>query len=610
MRKIKSYCKMMSTAIWLILFSLGKTISCDYKLPVFRNGIYITWKSKTPALIDDRGKIHFNHNAADIKKIHFIATLSVGKSYFSDEIMKFQLTIPLCFGYKALTLNERIQSSLDEITYQKILGANKDRKNVISDLTLMKKSSYGIDIVWLSSDKKHICGNIVTRGTKDNAVSLTAQMRLNGNIVCKKEFHLVVKALCEKDTKLLIMVPHGDDEVFLTCNMIRKAVLDHVRVYICFYCNNDTKGIDYAVERHKEALHVLGYLGVKRERIFCLGYSTKWKQQHIYNVADTVSTSINGNTHTYGSRYIKDWRTLKTGKPAAYTRENVIIDICDVISSILPEFIITNDFDKHPDHTAYSLLFEEAMGTLLKKNNDYRPVVYKGFVYSTGAYQKPDFFRRRLPYTHKPSRKDAYYPMQYMTELENPCLCWNDRIRIKTDKELLNRNVYHNPAICALIMYRRMYRNIPCFIKKDCVFWQRRTDNLMLGAKITASSGNADFLNDFMLTDVKKLNTAPYEFNDGEWIPNESDRNKEISILFSESVDIGVLRFYRNRGEMYVKKILITANNQYRQTFDLFCGDVPYCDVKLGIRTNSLKIKILERCGKRIGFTELEAYHE
>lgn len=609
MRAIKKYIKMMGTAIWLILYSLGKTICCDCKLPVFRNGIYITWKSRTTALINDRGKINFDYNAHDIKRVRFDVVLSVGKSYFSDEKIKFPLTIPLSFGYKPLTLQERIQSSYDEITYQRILGANRDRRNVISDLTLMTKTSYGIDIEWSSSDKAHLCGNVVTRGKKDNVVCLTAKMKMNGDLSVKKDFHLLIKALCEKEKKLLIMVPHGDDEIFLAYNIIRKAVLNHLQVYICFFCNNDTNGSACAEERHKEALHVLGYLGVKRDRIFCLGYSTKWQKQHIYNVTNTVAASINGDTHTYGSRYIKDWHSLKNGKPAAYTRENVITDICDVILSILPDFILTNDFDKHPDHTAYSLLFEEAMGILLKKNSHYRPVVYKGFVYSTGAYQQPDFFRYRLPYTQKPSPKDKYYPMQYLTELENPSLCWNDRIRIRTDKELLNKNIYHNPAICALIMYRRMYRNIPCFIKKDCVFWQRRTNNLMLNAQIEVSSGNAGYLNDFMLTGVKKLNTAPYEFHAREWVPNESDQKKEISVTFTNPVTIGTLRFYRNRGEMYIKKVLITTNDTM-QIFELFHHDVPYHDVKLGISTTALKIKIIERHGKRIGFTELEAYHE
>ena len=602
-----NYCKIFFKILWLKMYAKLKIICGNQKFPKFRKGVYINWESKSREIIDDNGIVNYFNEVKDIKKVKFIATLSINKNYFSDQKEKLQIRIKLAFQYRALSINERMRLSYEELTYKKILGANKDNKNVISNLVLIRKSSYGIDINWYSSDEGCLKGNYVIRGDYDKKVYLTAEF-IGGGHAKRKQFDFVVKAESKKTKRVLIMVPHGDDEIFMSYSVIRKAVLKNYQVYVCFFCNCDTKGIDNAIQRHKESLQALGYLGVRKNRIFCLGYSTKWRNTHIYNSSNKLFTSINGDVHTYGSKYIMDWHSFRTGSPAPYMRESVVDDICEVITTVFPDIIFVNDFDKHIDHIAYSLFFEEAMGICLKKNMHYTPLVLKGFVYSTAAYGRPDFFTTVLPYTHKPSHKSKYYPIKYKTELENPSLCWNDRVRFKTDKELLNKEIHANPAINALLMYHRMFRNIPCFIKKDTVFWRRRTDNLLMNAKIKTSSGNASFLNDFKLTDVKKLETEPYKFNAGEWMPDESDTKKEIKIMFHKKVTIRRLRFYRNRGESYVTEISLDFNNKVEMC-KLFYKDEAYKDIEICLNLiDMLTINIIGRKGKRAGFTEIEAY--
>lgn len=606
---VKNYCKLFFTVLWLKTYAKIKAIRGNQKFPRFRNGVSINWESKSRDIISDKGILTYTEKIKDADKVQFIATLSINKNYFSDEKEKLRIKVGLVFRYEALSVNERLQLSYDELTYKKILGANKDSKNVISNLTLIGKSSYGIDIKWYSSDENCLKGNRVKRGDFDRKVFLIAELT-GGGYERRKQFEFVVKAESKDAKKVLIMVPHGDDEIFMSYSVLRKAVLKNYQVHVCFFCNVDTKGIDNAIQRHKESLQALEYLGVKKDRIYCLGYSTKWKGMHIYNQTDKLHTSINGDVQTYGSKYITDWHFLRTGSPALYIRENVVNDICDVIMTILPDVIFVNDFDKHIDHTAYSLFFEEAMGICLKKNVQYAPLVYKGFVYSTGAYGKPVFFKKFVPYTHKPSHESSYYPLPCETELENPSLHWNDRVRFKTDKELLNKDIHFNPAINALLMYHRMYRNIPCFIKRDTVFWQRRTDNLLLNAKIKASSGNVSFLNDFKLTDTKKLDTVPYKFDAGEWIPDEIDKKKEIEIEFLKKVRIGRLRFYRNRGKAYVTEVSVSFNNKVK-IYRLFNKDEAYKDIIVNVNsTDKLIINVISRKGKRTGFTEIEAYNK
>lgn len=610
---IGNYINLINTGLWLKLYAKRKTVCGNQNFPKFRKGVYISWESKTREIIDDRGIIRFSGITPSVNRIKFIATLTVNKTYFSDEQEKIKLKVNLVFRYKPLSLKERERLSYEELTYKKILGANKDQRHVISNLTLTNRSSYGMRIKWHSSDEEVLKGNQIRRGTEDKKVFLDAEIlaeEKDSKNQKHKRFEIVVKAKEQKDKKVLVMVPHGDDEVFMSYSVIRKAVLRGYKVYVCFFCNCDTKGISEAVQRHKESLSVLGYLGIEPERIICLGYSTKWKKTHIFNTSNEVCYSINGDLCTYGSQYIQDWHTLRTGTPALYTRENVVADICDVLSTILPDIIFVNDFDKHVDHVAYSLLFEEAMGNCLKKLFGYAPVIYKGFVYSTAAYGKPDFFKCYLPYTSKPSHKSKYYPIKSNTELENPSLRWADRIRFKTDKELLNRNLRDNPAVNALLRYHRMYRNIPCFIKRDTVFWKRRTDNLLLRANIKTTSGNATFLNDFKYTDIKRVEGIPYKFDAGEWMPNESDKKKEIEIVFPEKVKFEKMRFYRNRGESFITKISIKFNDDIK-IYKLFDKDEPYKDIEVdGGWVDTLIINVIDRKGKRTGFTEIEAYVE
>ena len=83
----------------------------------------------------------------------------------------------------------------------------------------------------------------------------------------------------------------------------------------------------------------------------------------------------------------------------------------------------------------------------------------------------------------------------------------------------------------------------------------------------------------FKLTDVKKLETEPYKFNAGEWMPDESDTKKEIKIMFHKKVTIRRLRFYRNRGESYVTEISLDFNNKVEMC-KLFYKDEAYKDIE------------------------------
>ena len=70
--------------------------------------------------------------------------------------------------------------------------------------------------------------------------------------------------------KVLVLVPHEDDEINLAGSMIVNFINLGAEVYVCFSTNGDYQ--ISAEVRLKEAANSLVVLGCKKENIFFLGY--------------------------------------------------------------------------------------------------------------------------------------------------------------------------------------------------------------------------------------------------------------------------------------------------------------------------------------------------
>jgi LmbE family N-acetylglucosaminyl deacetylase len=612
MNSIGLYQELLCAAIWLQIWQKKHMIiSKSIKLPRFRKGVYFYWNSSEHNIIDDKGTVNWS-NLSKKTSVQFDVELVIHKSLFSDEIAEIKpVTLKFDFVILYVDEKERLERSVLELGYEQILGANNSHQDIVSDLVLPDKTDYGIHIDWESNSIFLDKNGKVYRNNQTEQAILSARF-YGEKYFRQKDYEFTIRRKKQNGRKILVMVPHGDDEIFLAYNVIREAVLKNYEVNICFFCNVDTKGTSYAASRHKESINACGYLGVPKENIYILGYSTKWKYSHIYNNPTGIMESKHGKTCTYGSGYLTDWHTLRYGRPADYTRGNIVSDIEDVINVLRPDIIFTNDFDRHLDHIAYSLLFDEAMGNLLKTNRLYRPVVYKGFCYATSAYSKPSLFNMVCQNTPKPGKSKKYYDIYADTQLENPAYLWKDRVRFKTRREFLNKNINQNSAAYAIKLYNRMYRNIPCFIHGDEVFWKRRTDSITYIADIRVTSGVSEYLNDFKLTDVKRLKQPPYCFHGGEWIPDQQDKEKKIIFRWEEEHAIKRIRFYRNPTDNYVKEVQICCNLcGGGETYKLFMNkNTTYKDIYIADRTSVLEIKILNGSNKRSGFSEIEIYEE
>lgn len=348
--------------------------------------------------------------------------------------------------------------------------------------------------------------------------------------------------------RVMIIVPHQDDELLMASSVIRNSVLEGKEVYIVFATNGDYE--DLSKIRFDEAISAMSLLGVPEENLIFLGYGDMWNThyKHIYHApSDEIINSHNNKVQTYGTYIHPDFRTEMSGEASSYTRNNYKNDLEDAVLQYLPDELYVIDFDSNPDHRTVSLLFDEAIFEILKINEDYTPKLYKGFAYNTSLFAAKDFYSLNMLSTPLPPQELS---SNTISKFDNPYFSWEDRIRFSVPSDMLSYNLRSNLLYKALRIYKSQKQYTVRFaqnsINSDQVFWERRTDSFSYNGKISASSGNPNYLNDFKLFDAVDVTEEIVEFTNSMWSPSISDSKMSVLYTFDTPIDIGSLIFYDN----------------------------------------------------------------
>lgn len=413
---------------------------------------------------------------------------------------------------------------------------------------------------------------------------------------------------------VLILVPHPDDEINVAGSLIYDLVREKYQIFVMYSTNGDYYGEEGSI-RIKEAIRALGVLGVRKENIIFLGYGDCWNSKlHIYNAdAEQVMMSHGGFTHTYGIKEHPEYAYIKDKVHRLYTRSNMKADIKSVILDILPETIIAVDFDNHPDHRALSLLFEEVMGELLKEKEDYRPIVLKKFAYAGVYMGEKDYANVPMKETQRPQHDKLLDPRY---ELDMPAYRWQERIQLYVGEEARTKNIKDN------ILYKagkehasqNFKEHIEQIANADIVYWQRRTDGVSYQAKVSASSGYADYVNDFKLVDCSNIlirSGGSQIFDNYLWIPEKGDKLKTLYFDFKEPVNISKIVIYENSSARdNIKRGLLTFDNgNCIEVLDIdHTGKASYVVFDVQKDILHLEFKIADYEGENCGIAEFEIY--
>lgn len=342
-------------------------------------------------------------------------------------------------------------------------------------------------------------------------------------------------------TRVLILAPHSDDEINIAGNMILNLAAAKAEIFVAYSTNGDFE--QKADIRAQEAVDSLKILGIPREKIIFLGYGDGHK------LSDKPTTSPAGFSETYAAKGFVDYAKKTFGRHSSYRKANFKRDLKSLILELRANIIFCVDLDNHPDHKALSIMFEEVLGEILAERSDYRPEVYKKFAYATAFTAAPDFYAPNLLSTPKPKlgETDTYD----FDIIDRANYVWSSRIRfpVMHSKTLLKGNPIAE-AVFAHKSQRNEWNSLR-IINSDEIFFERRTDNQIFSAKVTATSGDASKVRDFKIFSPENL-----------WKPSIDDKKRKIFFKWNEPAQISRIAIYGNPLDEETAKISLKLDDK------------------------------------------------
>ena len=357
--------------------------------------------------------------------------------------------------------------------------------------------------------------------------------------------------------KVLVIVPHEDDEMNLAGSMIYTYVQKGAEVYCAFTTNGDYSFA--ASTRLYEAEQSLQKLGVTK--IFFLGYgdtANHYPGGHLFYHENEIVTSPAGHQETYGSLHSPDFSFQIRKSHSPYCRAAMRHDLESLILFLKADIIFCIDLDVHADHRAASIIFEEAMGNILTRGgNTYQPTVFKGFAYCTSFGAPKDFYTRNIYSVPLPPKADDSIIGLSLYD-------WKSRVRFPVLPKCRGHFLHDNILYQALFKHASQSAALHAvrIVNGDTVFWKRRTDNLIYQANVTASSGNPYDLKEFKILDLKNIDESNVSIIDHSWCPSIDDSKKEIYISWPNKQNISLVKIAGSiKSDGCIKRIIISFDN-------------------------------------------------
>ena len=408
--------------------------------------------------------------------------------------------------------------------------------------------------------------------------------------------------------KVLVLVPHQDDEINVAGNTIQTLLHAGAEVFVTFSTNGD---FFYSADtRINEAINSLSVLGVDKSHIFLLGYGDSlngYPGGHIFNAATKPIASPHFSTQTYGAAGISDFSYYLRKEHSPYTKPSYRRDLKDLILHVRADIILCVDFDFHADHRMLTLNFESVMGEILSRpDNDYKPQVFKRFAYTIAFMAVQDLFADNLLSTIKPSHEKQF---DYI--IGTSCYSWETRVRMPIPEGCRTTVLAGNTIAEALAKHvsQSAYINAENIINSDEVFFKRRTDSLTYSAKLSATSGNPEYVRDFKMLNVSEIETFTPEWADYLWQPDPEDGGKKLVFTWEAGQTVSRVVLWGNVKGTPIQKVLLKAGG-----YEAECGPLPEQGLPLvidipeqqGLR--ELSIAILDQGGSDGGLAEVEVF--
>jgi LmbE family N-acetylglucosaminyl deacetylase len=210
----------------------------------------------------------------------------------------------------------------------------------------------------------------------------------------------------QSDDRILVLVPHPDDDILSTAGLIQQALEKSLPVKVVYFTNGDYNETSFALyrkeitidptealrlgeTRREEALAAQGILGVQPEQVVFLGYpdgggleifEKHWGESQPYRALLSGQNSV---PYTF---------TQSPNVP--YKGENIVTDLKQIVRDFQPTKIFTSHpGDVHPDHQTLPLYLQVALWDL---EDQIVPEVYH-FITHYGRWPQPRGYQPEHP---------------------------------------------------------------------------------------------------------------------------------------------------------------------------------------------------------------------
>ena len=210
----------------------------------------------------------------------------------------------------------------------------------------------------------------------------------------------------QPDDRILVLVPHPDDDILSTAGTIQQALDTGLPVEVVFFTNGDYNETSFALfrkeinlgvteslrlgqTRHEEALAAQGILGVDPEQIIFLGYpdggGLEIFQQH-WSESDPYRALLSGESRVF--------YTFAQSLGSPFKGESILSDLKQVVTEFQPTKIFTSHpGDVHPDHQSLPLYLQVALWDL---SDEINPEVFY-FITHYGRWPQPRGYQPERP---------------------------------------------------------------------------------------------------------------------------------------------------------------------------------------------------------------------
>ena len=414
--------------------------------------------------------------------------------------------------------------------------------------------------------------------------------------------------------KVLVIVPHEDDETIVAGNLIYNLTSAGAEVYVLYTTNGDWNVS--ADVRSEEAAEALALLGVPRTHIWSLGYGDSLnndEKNSIFYHEEGRTRSAAGHTETYAGSRFGDFAYERRGEHSGYNSTCFRQDLRDAIELIRPKLLICVDYDEHPDHRLLSLFFDRTVYSILQDHPDYRPQILKRFAYALAYTAKADLFSLNNPSTQRPNVTETG---RYLFDfIDKSVYSWESRVRLPAAVPSTERSLRKNLIAGALACHRSQYATAFAdrIINADEIYWERRTDNLAVCSDVEVSSGNADCLTDGLLYYTSDIDHVIPTFDRGCWRPDTGDHERRLSLKWENEISATKLVIYgRMNSEGQIERLLVEVGADFRLEAGPVNRDGSPLEVRFknAIETSRIDIRILDADGQDYGIAEVEVYDD